>query len=205
MGRYLTPLPGLLATAVDRAINQVLDADPVGKQRLNTLDQRCIQLALTGLGIDLFFCGEPERLTVVAETDLPPDTVITGSPSALLAMSAPDWFGKHSGVRIDGDAGSAQALEQLLRKLDPDWEGLLTEQLGDVVGHQVWRVLRDSAGAGRRLAGVAGEQVTHYLREESGLLTTRAEAEAFARDVDELREAVDRLEVKMRRRGLGSL
>ena len=205
MGRYLTPFPGLLATAIDRAINQALDADPVGKQRLQALDQRCIQLALSGLGIDLFFCGEPERLRVVAETDLAPDTVISGSPGALLAMAAPDWFGKQSGVRIDGDAGAAQALEQLLRKLDPDWEGLLTEQLGDVIGHQVWRLLRDSLGESRRLAGVAGEQFSHYLREESGLLTTRAEEESFARDVDELREAVDRLEVKMRRRGLGHI
>ncbi len=202
MSRYLTPLPGLLATAIDRAVNQALDADPVGKQRLLALDQRCIKLVLSGLGIDLFFRGMPDRLSVVAESDLPPDTVITGSPGALLAMAAPDWFGKHSGVRIDGDAGAAQALEQLLRKLDPDWEGLLTEQLGDVLGHQVWRLLRDSFGESRRLAGVAGEQVSHYLREESGLLTTRAEARSFARDVDELSEATDRLEVKMRRRGL---
>ncbi|MGY6554129.1 MAG: ubiquinone biosynthesis accessory factor UbiJ [Wenzhouxiangella sp.] len=198
----MTPLPGLLATAVGRAVNQAVDADPLGKQRLNSLDGRCIQLALSGLGLDLYFCGEPNRLSVLAETDLVPDTIIRGSPGALLAMAAPDWFGKHSGVRIEGDAGAAQALEQLLRKLNPDWEGMLTEQLGDVLGHQVWRLLRDSFGESRRLAAVASEQLAHYLREESGLLTTRAEAESFARDIDELREAADRLEVKLRRRGL---
>lgn len=202
MSRYLTPLPGLLATAIERAIHQAVEADPAGPPRLKALDQRCIKLVLSGLGIDLIFCGEPERLRVVAETDLVPDTIIRGSPGALLAMAAPDWFGKQSGVRIEGDAGAAQALEQLLRKLDPDWEGLLTEQLGDVLGHQVWRLLRDSLSQGRRLVGVAGEQVGHYLREESGLLTTRAEIQSFARDVDELREATDRLEVKLRRRGL---
>lgn len=202
MSRYLTPLPGLLAAAVDRAVNQALDADPLGKQRLQSLEGRCIQLALSGLGLALYFCGEPHRLRVLAETDLSPDTIIRGSPGALLAMAAPDWFGKQSGVRIEGDAGAAQALEQLLRKLDPDWEGMLTEQLGEVLGHQVWCLLRDSFGASRRLAEVAGEQVAHYLGQESGLLTTRAEAESFARDVDELREAADRLEAKLRRRGL---
>lgn len=202
MSRYLTPLPGLLAAAIERAINQALEADPAATQRLKALDGRCIKLVLSGLGIDLIFAGEANRLRVSAESDLPPDTVITGSPGALLAMAAPDWFGKQSGVRIDGDAGAAQAMEQLLRKLDPDWEGLLTEQLGEVLGHQVWRLLRDSFSEGRRLGGVAGEQVGHYLREESGLLTTRAEGQSFARDVDELREAADRLEARMRRRGL---
>lgn len=202
MSRYLTPLPGLLASALDRAVNQALAADPAGSQRLKSLDQRCIKLALSGLGLDLFFCGHPDRLTVLAESDTPPDTVISGTPSALLAMAAPEWLGKHSGVRIEGDAAVAQSLEQLLRKLDPDWEGLLTEQLGDVLGHQVWRLLRDSLGGSRRLAGVAGQQLGHYLREESGLLTTRDELQSFGRDVDELREAADRLEARLRRRGL---
>jgi ubiquinone biosynthesis protein UbiJ len=202
MSRYLTPLPGLLATAIDRAINHATAADPSGRQRLRALDQRRIKLVLTGLGIDLAFHGEGDRLTVVAETDQSPDTIISGSPGALMAMAAPNWFGKQSGVRIDGDAGAAQALEQLLRKLDPDWEGVLTEQLGDVLGHQVWRLLSDSLGGSRRVAGVAGEQLAHYLREESGLLTTRAELESFGRDVDELREAADRLESRLRRSGL---
>lgn len=202
MSRYLTPFPGLLARAIEQALNQAIAADPAGRERLAILEGRGIKLALSGLGIDLYFSGEPGRLTVLAESDLPPDTVIRGSPAALLAMAAPDWFGKHSGVRIEGDAGAAQALEQLLRKLDPDWEGMLTDQLGDVLGHQVWRFLKDGLLSSRRLAGVAGEQFGHYLREESGLLTTRAEFQAFSRDIDEVREAVDRMEVRLRRRGL---
>ena len=202
MSRYLTPFPGLLARAVERAINQAITADPSATGRLEKVDGRCIQLALNGLGIDLFFIGQDSRLSVLAEADLPPDTVIRGSPSALLAMAVPDWFRSDSGVRIEGDAGAAQALEQLMRKLDPDWEGLLTEQLGEVLGHQVWRLLRTSLAEGRRLATVAGDQVGHYLREESGLLATRAEIEVFTRDVDELRDAADRLEARLRRRGL---
>ena len=202
MSRYITPLPGLLAAAVERAFNQTLSVDPKAVQKLQPLDQRCVQLALRGLGIDLFFIGRGERLEVVAETDLPPDTVIRGSPGALLAMAAPDWFGSGSDVRIEGDAGAAQNLEKLLRQLDPDWEGLLVEQLGEVLGHQAWRIIRDGAASGRRLSGVAGDQVAHYLREESGLLVTRDAMQALTRDVDELREAVDRLEVKLRRQGL---
>lgn len=202
MGPYLTPLPGLLAAAIERALNQAIAADPAGAQRLAALDQRCIKLVLSGLGIDLIFQGAADRLRVVAESELVPDTIITGTPGALLAMAAPDWFSQHSGVRIEGDAGAAQTLEQMLRKLDPDWEGVLSEQLGDVLGHQVWRLLRDSFSESRRVAGVAGGQLAHYLREESGLLTSRAEALSFARDVDELREAADRLEARMRRQGL---
>jgi ubiquinone biosynthesis protein UbiJ len=206
LSRYITPLPGLLAGAIERAFDQAIRSDSSALERLATLEGRCIQLTLSGTGIDLYFLGQDaghnKGLQIVAETDTPPDTIIRGSPAALLAMAVPDWLDADSGVKIEGDAGSAQALEKLMRRLDPDWEQLLTRQLGDVIGHQVWRLLRDSLAGSRRLAGVAGDQLGHYLREESGLLVTRNEAQAFTRDVDELREAIDRLEVNLRRKGL---
>jgi ubiquinone biosynthesis accessory factor UbiJ len=201
MPRYLTPLPALLARAIEGALGQAIEMDPAAATRLKALDGRVVKLVLERLGIDLFFIGQGERLVVVAESQRQADTVIQGSPSALLAMAVPDWRAPGSGVRIEGDAGSAQALEKLLKQLDPDFEALLSRHLGDVLGHQVWRLLRDAGGMARHGARTAGDQLARYLREESGLLVTREEMTAFSRDVDELREAADRLEARLRRAG----
>lgn len=201
MGRYLTPLPGLLAFGIERAINQAIELDSTAAPRLEKLNGRSVKLALTGLGIDLYFFGEGSKLSVSAEREVPPDTTITGTPGALLAMSVPEWRAPGSGVTIEGDAGTAQALEKLFRQLDPDWEALLTRQLGDVVGHQLWRLINDAAGLGRHGVRTAGDQVARYLREESGLLVTSEEMDDFTREVDELREAVDRLQSRLKRAG----
>jgi ubiquinone biosynthesis accessory factor UbiJ len=199
MARYLTPLPGLLARAMESAFNQAIALDPAAAQRLDALNGKTVKLVLDRLGIDLFFIGQGQRLAVVAESDIEPATTIQGSPSALLAMAVPEWRAPGSGVRIEGDAGSAQALEKLFKQLDPDWEALLSQHLGDVLGHQVWRLLRDAGGMARHGARTAGDQLARYLREESGLLVTRDEANTFNREVDELREACDRLEARLRR------
>lgn len=201
MSRYLTPLPGLLAFGIERAINQAIELDAAAGPRLKALDGRSVKLVLTGLGIDLYFFGEGSKLSVSAEREVPPDTTITGTPGALLAMSVPEWRAPGSGVTIEGDAGTAQALEKLFRQLDPDWETLLTRHLGEVVGHQLWRLINDAAGLGRHGARTAGDQVARYLREESGLLVTAEEVDAFTREVDELREAVDRLQSRLKRAG----
>ncbi len=205
MSRYLTPLPGLLARMIDQAFNQTIALDPAAVDKLKSLSGRTVQLKLEGLGIDLFFSGTGERLTVRAEwpreSDRKPDTTIAGSPMALLAMAVPDWRSPGSGVRIEGDAGTAQALEKLLRQLDPDWESLLVRQFGEVIGHQLWRAFNDAARFGRSSVETAGDQIAHYLREESGLLVTRAEVEQFVHEVDELREATDRLGARLRREG----
>ncbi len=201
MGRYLTPLPGLLARAINDGLNQAIELDPTAAERLRSMRGKTVRLVLERLGIDLYFTGHDESLQVSAESTLEPDTTITGAPSALLAMAVPDWRDSGSGVRIEGDAGTAQALEKLMRRLDPDWEALLVRHLGPVFGHQAWRMLRDTLEHSRHGARTLADQVGHYLREESGLLVTREEAEQFVNDVDELREAVDRLETRSRRQG----
>lgn len=201
MPRYLTPLPALLARAMESAFNQAITRDHAAGQRLKALDGKAVKLVLDRLGIDLYFIAQGERLAVLAESELEPDTIIKGSPTALLAMAVPDWRAPGSGVRIEGDAGTAQALEKLFKQLDPDWEALLSQHLGEILGHQVWRLLRDAGGMARHGTRTASDQLARYLREESGLLVTREEATSFNREVDELREAADRLEARLRRAG----
>ncbi|MEN1729176.1 MAG: SCP2 sterol-binding domain-containing protein [Pseudomonadota bacterium] len=199
MSRYITPLPGMLAGLIEGVFQRALQLDAQAGDRLAALDGKSVKLALDAVGIDLFFTGTGQTLTVRAESDDGPDTIVRGTPSALLALAVPDWRASGSGVRIEGDAGTAQALEQLFRRLDPDWERLLTDQFGEIIGHQMWRLAQDALQIGREGARLAGDQVGHYLREESGLLVTPDEVQQFTSEVDELREAVDRLESRLRR------
>lgn len=201
MPRYLTPMPHWLAGAVERALARSIDLDEGIVDRLQPLEGKLVKLQLNGIGIDLFFRGCADGLNVTAESDADPDASIAGTPVALLAMAVPDWRASGSGVRVEGDAGTAQAFEKLLRQLDPDWEAAFVEHLGPVVGHQLWRLLDDARAGARHLGGTAADQAARYLREESGLLVTRGEVDEFVHDVDELREATDRLEARLRRRG----
>jgi ubiquinone biosynthesis protein UbiJ len=198
--RYLTPLPGMLAAAVERALARAIDLDDDARKRLAPLRGKLVRLELKGLGIDLFFRGDNEGVRVSAEEGHEPDTTIGGTPVALLAMAVPDWHAPGSGVRIEGDAATGQAFEKLLKQLDPDWETLFVERFGTVVGHQLWRTLLDARAGARHVSSIAADQAARYLREESGMLVTREEVEDFVHEVDELREAADRLEARLRRR-----
>lgn len=199
MSRYLTPLPHLLAGAIEGAINRAIGLDDAAGKRLAPLVDKCVLVDLKGLEIELFFNGGLDRIAVSAESATTPDTTISGTPLALLAMTVPDWRAAGSGVRIEGDAGAAQAFEKLLRHLDPDWEAAFVERLGPLVGHQLWRLIADGRDAARHFSQTAADQTGHFLRDESGLLATAGEVDTFIREVDELREAVDRLERRIQR------
>jgi ubiquinone biosynthesis protein UbiJ len=202
MPDYRTPLPGILAATLEASINQLLALDEASPQRLGQLDQRLLRLELEGLGIVLDFSFSPHRVKVSLETGGSPDTVISGTPAALFAMALPDadgtWGRPGSPVRISGDATLARDLERLFSRLDPDWEGKLSNVFGDVVGHQLATGARGAAGQLRSTMATLGAFATDFLRQPSSPLARQEEIGEFGQAVDALRDATDRLEARLR-------
>mgnify|MGYP001361467117 CR=1 FL=1 len=92
MSRYMTPLPGMLAAAIEFVLGQAASLDPDPAAKLEPLEGRWLKFALEGLQIDLWLSAEGERFRVLAEPEeesLEADTEISGSPGGLLAMAFP--------------------------------------------------------------------------------------------------------------------
>ena len=201
MPAYRTPLPSILATLLETAINRVLALDEDTPARLQHLDGRMLQLDLEGVGISLYFAFTATRVHVSIDTSDEPDTIISGSPFALFSMAVPEgdsgWGGTGSRVNISGDATLARDLERLFSRLDPDWESTLSNLFGDVWGHQVAAVIRSGAEQAKEAAGKTAEMVSEYLKRDDGTLVEVAEISAFADAVDKTRDAVERLEDRL--------
>lgn len=201
MSRYLTPLPGLLAMTCEEVANRAAALDPAAAEHLAPLDGRWLKFELDGLNIDLWIGAEGDRLRVLSEPDDPacePDTRVRGTPGALLAMAVPELRGP-GGVHIEGDAGLAQRFQQAMNRIDPDLERGLSDVLGPLLGPQAYRLAREAVAFGGHAARTGADQFSHWLREESELVPRPDEWRAFSDGVDELREAVDRIEARVRR------
>ena len=202
MPDYRTPLPSILAAMLESAVNRVLALDEDTPARLQRLDGRMLRLDLEGVGITLYFTFSATVVHVSIDSDDEPDTVISGSPFALFSMAVPDgdgsWQGPDSRVNISGDATLARDLERLFSRLDPDWESTLSRLFGDVWGHQVAAGIRSGSEQAKEAAGNAAELVSEFLKRESGPLVQSADIKKFADAVDETRDAVERLEARIR-------
>jgi len=155
MAEYVTPLPGMLAFALETAINHVLQLDMESPERVKKLEGRLLQVDLEGLGITLFFTFKHGVVRVRLQAEGKADTVISGTPVALFSMAQPeeaDWGLPESKVQINGDASLARDLERIFGKLDPDWEGPLAGMLGDVAGHQLAQGIRQGVETARETA-----------------------------------------------------
>ena len=202
MPDYRTPLPSMLAGMLELAINRILALDEDSPERLERLDERQLQLELEGVGISLYFSFSKDRVDVTVDSEYESDTVVSGSPVALFAMSLPEeagsWSTPESRVTITGDATLARDLERLFSRLDPDWESLLSRMFGDVLGHQVAAGMRSGVDQARDAATHAGGMVSEFLKRTDGPLVKTADVKTFSDAVDDTRDAVDRLEAKIR-------
>jgi len=202
MTSYRTPLPGILAATLEASINHVLAMDDGTPRRLGPLDQRLVRLELEGLAIVLDFSFTPHRVKVSLQTEATPDTVISGTPTALFAMAIPDadgsWGRPGSQVRISGDATLARDIERLFSRLDIDWEAKFSNWFGDVVGYQLVAGARGAASQLRASLSTIGDFASDWLRQPSSPLVEPMAIEEFSEAVDALRDATDRLEARLR-------
>ena len=212
MPEYRTPLPAMLAAGLQSSLNSVLALDPESGERLGRIEGKVLKLELEGVGIDLFFTAKNQHFEVslqnpvATEDQADADTTVRGTPAALFSMAAEEvggWSGPGSRVSITGDATLARDFERLFSRLDPDFEGLVSGMVGDVAGYQLVSGLKQATQQLKETLGeagvVAGEVFRDGLRgNNSGPLIGEKETRQFSKGVDELRDAVDRLEARIR-------
>ena len=185
-------LPDLAASAAVRLLNRQLERDPGAREPLRAHAGRTARFevppfsVLLGIDAEGRFCaatGTPD-VTIAVDATAVPAAVF--DPNALLRK-----------VRLAGDADFAQTLSNALQRLRPEPEEELARFVGDAAAVRIVATLRAMAAAVVDGAGRLGRTAADYLVAENPMLVTRTEADAFARDVTELRDAVERLEKRL--------
>ena len=186
-------------------LQDVLNRNVAGSRRAQELtrrlDGRAIELEVTNTPLKIFMEARDGRIVLAERRDTPADARLAGTPLALLALAGPEAEGRlRSGkVRIEGDAEIAQAFRELLEQTRPDLEEELSQIVGDVAARRVANLARDVLAFGRRATDSLATSAAEYLQEEGRDVPARIEVEEFLRDVDQLRDDVERLEARITR------
>jgi ubiquinone biosynthesis protein UbiJ len=189
----------MLTEAIENLLNRNLPRSPRARELTAALQGKILRLEARGLGWVLYIESLGTSLKLTRNDDgRTPDTEISGSLMnlAALAGSHPEEVIRRGDVTIRGDAELAQKFQELAMLLKPDVEEELSRLIGDTPAHQAFRFVKLATDFGRRAATTGVRNVAEYLAHERGDLVPRAEAEDFYREVERLREDLDRLEAR---------
>ena len=102
-------------------------------------------------------------------------------------------------ANVEGDTDFASAISKVAANLRWDIEEDLSRVFGDIAAHRLAESGRAAAEWPRQAAVSMAETMAEFLTEEKHLLVTPLRAAEFVRDVDELRDAAERLDKRIER------
>ncbi len=193
--------PHLLKIA-EKVFNHYLALDPESSAALGALSDKLLCFDITAPELRVYVSPRARVVDLLAQTALEPDCTVRASLPALLAMMRSDDPAQSiasGAVVIEGDSRIAQQFSDILKRVELDWDEVASRLVGDFAAHKLGSVARGVLGWARQTGGALQQDVSEYLKEESGLLPERIEIEHFIAEVDRFRSDVDRLEARIRR------
>jgi len=189
-------LPGIALASLEAAFNHLIVEQP--EIMAPALEGRRICIDLVGLDTQLYFHFVGPRVIVMDSMDNAVDATIRGTPVALASAGLSKQASARD-IHLSGDLQLAQAFEALLKNIKIDWEEQLSRYTGDAIAFQAGQMARGLRQWGVQAADAFVDDLRDYLQMEARQLPMPGEVDRFNREVDDVRAAVERFELRVLR------
>ena len=198
--------PSVLCAAAEIALNRHLRREASVIEDCTRFAGRCIEFTLPSseLAMTVEFIDSGVRVT--QEPPVPPHVRVSGSPGALVRSlgRASDGATHFPGLTIEGDAELLDAFRDMVTRVGFDPEEWLAPMLGGVTAHRLVGGLRKAFDWTRDSTRRMADHGAEYLREETYDLARGRDVDQWMNEVDDARDALERLEARLRRLEAGA-
>ena len=185
-----------LANSAAAVLNRNLAASLTARRAAEGLEGVSMDVGLAGARPVLRMRVRDGQLSVGSPDGQPADVSLSGDLPRLVALLGGDHAGP--GLELRGDPALAEAFARLLKHCRPDPEEELARFTGEVFARQAGDAARAAAQWAEQSAVSLRRSMRDFVQEEARLAPTRVEFEAFAEQVEGLRDAAGRLAARMR-------
>ncbi len=182
--------------ALEAAINKALAYDPATLAKISELGEPlvidCLQPKLS-----VSVTGSAKGV-LISRGEHVGATRLTGTATALLSLAnKPQSSLANSGVTVSGNLDLLQRWQSALRDIEIDWQGLVSEFIGESLGSLISSVATNTFQYSKERSRDMMTFVSHYFSDERRWVPHPVELERFYDEVDQLALACDRLAARI--------
>lgn len=184
-------------TYVEKLVNQALSLDEETLHALSSLEGKVLAFEFINTELTVYLLPSISGLVMHTAYQEKTDVLIKGTPTNFIMMLAASKQGKASlptDMQIIGDIGLAQRFQDIMQNIEIDLEEPLSKWIGDTAAYQLGRFVRATGRFASNASKTLAMDMSEYLRFEINMLPDDLLVEGFCKDVDVLREDVDRFE-----------
>lgn len=189
-----------LILPLELALNNYLRLDAEIHKQLSPLTGKLLHVEVNDFPLNIYVHVQQDKLALLTTTSANITTHIRGNLFDLGEMA---WKSRNKQahfskkLHVQGDLDFLQALRDIFLKLEVDWEEQFAKIVGDVAAYNISKAMKNFGNWAQNSLATFNQDLSEYLQEETRLLLTRVELDDFMRDVDMLRDDVERLEAKI--------
>jgi len=187
---------------VEKLVNKALSLDEETLHALAKLGGKVIAFEFSNTNLTVFLFPSITGLEINTVYDNKADVLIKGTPTNFIMMLASSKQGNASlptDMQVIGDIGLAQRFQAIMQNIEIDLEEPLSKWLGDSVAYQLGKFIRSTGHLATNTGKTLAMDMSEYLRFEIHMLPDDLLVEEFCKEVDVLREDVDRLSQQIKR------
>ena len=185
---------------IEKLINKALCLDEETLCALATLNGKIIAFEFINTNSTVFLFPSMDGLTIHTTYEDKPDVLIKGTPTnfiMMMASSKQGATGLPTDMQVIGDIGLAQRFQKIMQNIEIDLEEPLSNWVGDTMAYQIGKFIRGTSRIAASTSKTLAMDMSEYLRFEIDMLPDDLLVEEFSKDVDVLREDVDRFEQRI--------
>ena len=184
----------MLQRAPITAINHLLNDAPWARERLKPFAGQVVAIDIAPLVLQLEVATDGSVCAPTGDHAASVDITVPLASLPLVVQGVEALFRQ---VRISGNAEMAEAIGFVARNLRWDAEEDLARWVGDIAAHRLATTARAFLDWQKNTVISAAEGLSEYLTEERPLLMKPAPLKPFIDEVDDLRDAIARLEKRV--------
>ncbi|HOY23913.1 MAG TPA: hypothetical protein PK002_12220 [Cellvibrio sp.] len=186
-----------LASA-EKVVNTALAYDPASSIALAELSPQVLAVHISAPDFKIFVVPCVDGIELHGHYEGEITTQLEGTLPALLSLMKSDRLNlKDSGVQLFGSTSFLAELQKILKNLDIDWEEMLSQVFGDIIGHQGAEHIRSKMSWTKDRVSNIQRLTSEFLTEELRVLPSKPELAFFNAQVDELKLGADRVTARI--------
>jgi ubiquinone biosynthesis accessory factor UbiJ len=185
---------------VEKLVNKALSLDEETLCSFGSLEGKVIAFEFINTSLTVFLFPSNTSLTIQTVYEHKPDVLIKGTPTNFIMMMASSKKKNDSlptDMQIIGDIGLAQRFQEIMQNIEIDLEEPLSKWVGDTMAYQIGKFIRGTSRFARNTSKTLATDISEYLRFEINMLPDDLLVEEFSKEVDVLREDVERFEQRV--------
>lgn len=194
--------PPVWIITIEKLINQALSLDEETLHALSGLEGKILAFEFNKIDLTIYLFPSGTGLSINTLVQDKPDVLIKGTPSNFIMMLAASKQGTASlptNMQVTGDIGLAQRFQEIMQNIEIDFEEPLSKWLGDSAAYQIGKFVRGTGRFANNTGKTLAMDLSEYLRFEINMLPDDLLVDEFCKNVDVLREDVERFEQRIKK------